>query len=65
MAVRELGSHAARARITRLQPNGEKGFRIRFKPLAAGDRQGRLTIHSDAPDSPHVLTLVGVAFDPS
>jgi hypothetical protein len=51
--------------ITRLQPNGEKGFRIRFKPLAVGDRQGLLTIHSDAADSPHVLTLVGVAFDPS
>jgi hypothetical protein len=51
--------------ITRLQPNGEKGFRIRFKPLAVGDRQGLLSIHSDAADSPHVLTLVGVAFDPS
>lgn len=48
--------------ITILRPNGEKGFRIRFKPKAAGNRQASLRIHSDAAESPHSLTLVGVGF---
>jgi len=48
--------------ITRLPPNGEKGFRIRFKPTAAGNREGLLRVHSDSPASPHVVSLVGVAF---
>jgi hypothetical protein len=47
-----------------LQPNGEKGFRIRFKPTAAGNREAFLQIHSDAPGSPHALQLTGVAFAP-
>jgi hypothetical protein len=48
--------------ITILRPNGEKGFRIRFKPTAPGNRQAFLRIHSDAAGSPHSLTLLGVGF---
>jgi HYDIN/CFA65/VesB-like, Ig-like domain len=51
--------------ITTLRPNGEKGFQIRFRPTAAGNRQASLRIHSDAAGSPHSLTLLGVGFAPA
>ena len=50
--------------ITSLQPGGDLGFRIRFKPTAAGDRHALLRIHSDAAGSPHTLTLIGVGLAP-
>jgi hypothetical protein len=46
--------------IASLQPTGIKGFRIRFKPTAPGNRRASLRIHSDAAGSPFELTLVGV-----
>lgn len=50
--------------ITSLPRNGEKGYRIRFKPTATGNRQALLRIHSDTAESPYVLTLLGVGVVP-
>ena len=50
--------------ITNLQPLGGLGFRIRFKPTAAGNRQAALRVHSDSPGSPHTVTLVGLGQTP-
>jgi hypothetical protein len=49
--------------ITSLPPNGDLGFRIRFRPTATGNRQAFLRIHTDSPASPHVLSLSGVGFN--
>ena len=49
--------------ITSLPPNGELGFRIRFRPAATGNRQAFLRIHTDSQASPHVLSLSGVGFN--
>lgn len=50
--------------IRSLQPGGDLGFRIRFKPTAAGNRHAALQIYSDAAGSPHTLALAGVGFAP-
>jgi hypothetical protein len=46
-----------------LPPNAEKIFWVWFKPTTAGQRQGSLRVHTDAPGSPHTLELKGVAFN--
>jgi hypothetical protein len=50
--------------IPSLQPTGIKGFRIRFKPTAPGNRRASLRVHSDAAGSPFELTLAGVGLTP-
>lgn len=48
--------------LTRLGPNGDMGFRIRFRPTVAGLRTATLRIHTDSPASPHEMVVRGVGF---
>jgi FAD binding domain/Abnormal spindle-like microcephaly-assoc'd, ASPM-SPD-2-Hydin len=45
--------------------NQDMSFAMWFIPTAAGPCQGWLRVHSDAPDSPHSLELVGLASAPA
>ena len=43
-----------------IPPFGSHVIKLRFKPTAAGVRQGNLTFTSNTPNSPHTIPLTGI-----